>query len=101
MPAQLAYLAFDLGLHIERRLASSLPAVVTRNHELPNLLAQSRIDRGRGQALKLAFVVHGRLSPPAPKFIARCEELPDLLLALAAVAIGPAALGSISRSSRR
>src|ERR671919_312538 len=45
---QIAQLALDLRLHVERLLALPSAALVARHDQLANLLAERRIDRGRG-----------------------------------------------------
>src|SRR5215210_744628 len=44
---ELAELTLDLGVHVQRLLAAALPAGVSRHDELPDLLAQLRVVRGR------------------------------------------------------
>src|ERR671918_2709720 len=83
---ELGELAVDLGLDVERLLALALTAIVARDHEPANLLAQGRIGLQptralRGEQLRDLGVDVARLLAAGDGAVgARLHHLPDLLL---------------------
>src|SRR5215210_898690 len=87
LPGQLAQLALDLLLDVERLLALARTPLVARDDQRPDLLAKACVDRlgrGRGEALELGLDVHGLLAAPSTALVAGGEQLPDLSVALGA-----------------
>src|SRR5579871_2856124 len=81
--AELAQLALDLRLDVERGLAVTLATVVAGQDEGAHLLAQLGIDRGNGggQARELLVDIERRLAPAGPPYVAGFEHLANLPLA--------------------
>src|SRR5918996_107115 len=86
-PAQRAQLALDLGVHVERLLALAHPALVARDHELADLLAQLVVDAGRllREGCQLGLDVERRLPARLATGRLGLEHLADLLAGLGAV----------------
>src|SRR6266511_5418759 len=82
LPLQLGDLTLNFGVDVERRLALSLAALVAGDDELPDLLAQPRIDGRPGEAPDLRLDVHRGLAPAPAVLVAGGHELADLLVAL-------------------
>src|SRR5579875_3515903 len=91
--AEAGDLTLDLGLDVERLLASPDPAVVAGLDQITDLLAELRIDLGRGQPSQLLIDIDRRLATAAAAGVARLEHLPDLLVALLEAGGGARARG--------
>src|SRR4051794_19095816 len=84
LPREIAELPFDLGVHVERFLAASDAACVTRLDEGSDLLEDLGIGR-RGRPRELAQLrldVDRLLAARLPSRVARLEHLADVVLAL-------------------
>src|SRR4051794_31461457 len=85
---ELAELAFDLLLDVERLLPLPLPALIPGHHQLADLLAEGAIAAQVGpggirreQLLDLGLDVEGLAAPGDATIRARLDHLADLLLA--------------------
>src|SRR5687767_3067591 len=87
LPREVAELAFDLGLHVERLLTARDAAGVARLDQLADLVGYPGIGRGGrpGERPQLLLDVDGRLAAGGAAGVARLEHLADLVVALGEV----------------
>ncbi len=81
--AELAQLAVDLGLDVQRLAAAGNQAVVASDHELADLVAQARVDDGRREPRQLGLDVDRGLAAGLAAVVGGGEELADLVVSLA------------------
>ena len=83
--AEVADLALDLGLDVERLLAVARAPLVAGDHELADLVAQLGIDRRRGEQRRSSASTSSGASPRASRrSLLGLEHLADLVVALGA-----------------
>src|SRR3954447_15757074 len=80
--AELRYLPFDFRLDVQRGLPLLGAADVAGDDHVADLLAQRRVDAGRGEALQLGLDVERLLAAPGAAGVRGLEQLADLLLLL-------------------